>query len=217
MTSTNPYGQITFDDVDAPVASGASANHPTPSASQEELVRAAGLRSLPRQREMTEYAGPAARARTVQLKPGLAVAGGAAALLVAYILISSVAMWLGMKADDLSYGRPRTFQLDAYVGHNESAGNPSHFIAINLNHQVVVIELPGGDVSKARSISGPYLFGSGEDLTPVTLEVRDVNGDQRPDLLVDIKREQIVYINSGADFHLITAEERAGLPSGAAK
>src|SRR2546425_1583080 len=42
------------------------------------------------------------------------------------------------------YGRPRTFQTDAVVGHNDSAASPSHFIAINLNRHVEVIECPGG-------------------------------------------------------------------------
>ncbi len=137
--------------------------------------------------------------------------GVAIAVLLLYLLTSTVVGWLGTKADDLQYGRPRTFQLDAYVGHDETVSNPSHFIVINLDHQVDIIELPGGDVSKARAISGPYLFGNGENLTPVRLEVRDVNGDNKPDLLVEIKSEQVVYINSGTDFHLMTAAERAAL------
>jgi hypothetical protein len=149
--------------------------------------------------------------RWAQARPYIIAVGVGMGLLLLYLLLSATLAWLGTKADDLQYGSPRTFQLDAYVGHNESAGNPSHFIAINLNHQVDIIELPGGDVSKARAISGPYLFGSGEDLTPVRLEVRDVNGDSKPDLLVNIKNEQVVYINSGTDFHLMTAQERAAI------
>ncbi len=31
---------------------------------------------------------------------------------------------------------PRTFQVDAVVGHNDSATNPSHFIAMNLNGRI---------------------------------------------------------------------------------
>lgn len=149
--------------------------------------------------------------RWQQSRPFIIAAGAALAILLLYLVFSAALSWLSVKADDLQYGSPRTFQLDAYVGHNESVGNPSHFIAINLNHQVDIIELPGGDVSKARAISGPYLFGSGEDLTPVTLQVRDVNGDSKPDLLVNIKSEQVVYINSGSDFHLMTAQERAAI------
>ncbi len=143
-----------------------------------------------------------------QARPFVIVIGAAIAMLLLYLLTSALVGWLGTKADDMQYGRPRTFQLDAYVGHGETAGSPTHFVAINLNHQIDIIELPGGDVSKARAISGPYLFGNGEDLTPVRLQVRDVNGDNKPDLLVEIKNEQVVYINSGTDFHLMTAAER---------
>src|SRR5947208_2834866 len=83
---------------------------------------------------------------------------------------------------------------DAVVGHGDSATQPTHFIAINLNRQVSVIEIPGGDISKAVAISGPYLFGEGEDLTPVKLDVTDLNGDGKADLLVDVKSEQMAYI-----------------------
>ncbi len=157
-------------------------------------------------------ARPLPQVRPYTIALGVAIAG-----LLLYLLTSTLVGWLGTKADDLQYGRPRTFQLDAYVGHDENSDSPTHFIAINLNHQVDIIELPGGDVSKARAISGPYLFGNGEDLTPVRLEVRDVNGDHKPDLLVDIKNEQVVYINSGTDFHLMTDAERATPSPGAAK
>jgi hypothetical protein len=146
-----------------------------------------------------------------QARPFVLAVGAVVATLLLYLLTSALVSWLGIKADDLQYGRPRTFQLDAYVGHNETSGSPTHFIAINLDHQVDIIELPGGDMSKARAISGPYLFGNNEDLTPVRLEVRDVNGDNKPDLLVNIKNEQVVYINSGSDFHRMTVQERADL------
>src|SRR5215469_16870910 len=79
--------------------------------------------------------------------------------------------------DDLHYGRPRTFQIDAVVGQNDSASNPSHFIALNLNGRIEVIEFPGGDASKARIYLGPQLYGSGQDLIPVTLSFVDVNAN----------------------------------------
>ena len=102
-------------------------------------------------------------------------------------------------------------QLDAFVGHNEAEGVPSHFIAMNLNRRVTVIELPGGDNSQAHTIVGPYLFGQGEDLTPVQAAVQDVNGDDHPDLLVSVKSEQIIYLNDGQSFKLMSPEERAAL------
>src|SRR6266487_4661311 len=43
------------------------------------------------------------------------------------------------------YGYPRTYQTDAVVGHGDSLAHPSHFIAINLDGHLEVIELSGGD------------------------------------------------------------------------
>ena len=90
-------------------------------------------------------------------------------------------------------------------------GKPTHLMALNLNRQVVVVEIPGGDASKTRTISGPYLFGANEDLTPVTLSLRDMDGDGLPDLLVDVRREQIVYLNRDGAFRLPNADEQARL------
>src|SRR6185436_826227 len=103
--------------------------------------------------------------------------------------VSALMTWTQIKLDDLAYGNPRTTHLDAVVGNGDSALSPTHFLALNLNRQVSVIELPGGDISKALVISGPYLFGDGEDLTPVKLQVEDVNADNKPDLLLTVKNE----------------------------
>lgn len=113
--------------------------------------------------------------------------------------------------NDLRYGRPRTMQVSAYVGHNEHPGQPTHFVAMNLNRRVVVIELPGGDSTKARTLQGPYLFGANEDLTPVLLRVQDVNDDTKGDLVIAVKNEEIIYINSGDSFRLINDAERQQL------
>ena len=111
----------------------------------------------------------------------------------------------------MQYGNPRTTHLDAVVGHGDSTEAPTHFIAVNLNRQVSIIEIPGGDISKATAISGPYLFGDGEDLTPVHLQAEDVNGDGKPDLIVTVKNEQLVYINDKDTFRSITADEKTKL------
>jgi hypothetical protein len=39
--------------------------------------------------------------------------------------------WWTIHQDDATYGRPRTYQFDAVVGHNDSPTNPTHFIIIN--------------------------------------------------------------------------------------
>ena len=125
---------------------------------------------------------------------------GMAVMAVLAMSLTSLASWWKVHQDDMQYGRPRTFQFDAVVGHNDSPTNPTHFILINLNRHIQIIELPGGDVTHARIYSGPVLFGDGQDLTPITGEVRDVNGDGKPDLIVHIQDQQLVFINDGTQF-----------------
>jgi hypothetical protein len=58
--------------------------------------------------------------------------------------------------------------MDAFVGH-EQGRTPSHFIALNVQGQMEIIELPGGDATHAKIYLGPRIYGPGADLVPVTL------------------------------------------------
>jgi hypothetical protein len=136
---------------------------------------------------------------------------GVLALLAVYVLLSSLVGAGRIFIDDVRYGRPRTFHLTATIGRPEEANAPTHLIAMNLDRQVVIVEIPGGDASKVRTLPGPYLFGAGEDLTAVTMRLADMNGDATPDLVVRVKDEEMVYINRDNAFTLITAEERQQL------
>jgi hypothetical protein len=131
-----------------------------------------------------------------------------------YVVVSLLLGKASVLVDDMRYGRPRTTQIDAFVGHEEASGQPTHLMAINLNRQVMVIELPGGDAAKARTLSGPYLFGANEELTPLQLHLQDLDGDGKPDLLLDIRQEQLVYLNRDGAFRLPTPEEQAALQRG---
>lgn len=121
-------------------------------------------------------------------------------MLIGWIAFSALGNWWQVTLDDWHYGRPRTFQTNAVVGHNDSATNPSHFIAINLNRHILVIELPGGDPSKARIFSGPILIGQGQELTPVTLTFKDVNGDGLLDMIINVQDSHFVFINEKGTF-----------------
>jgi hypothetical protein len=146
---------------------------------------------------------------------GVPLVAGLLGMVVAVTLIlsfSAISNWWQIHQNDMTYGRPRTFQINAVVGHNDSPANPSHFIFINLNRHVVIIELPGGDASHARIYSGPTLFGNGEDLTPVTAEFKDVNGDGKPDMIVMIQDQRLVYINDGTEFRPQKPGEQVNLP-----
>jgi hypothetical protein len=139
------------------------------------------------------------------------------AALTTYVLLSAALEWVQVKADDLQYGRPRTVQVDAYVGQNEVEGVPSHFIAMNLNRRVTIVEMQGGDPAKVNTIVGPYLFGQGEDLTPVQLAVQDLNGDDKSDLVVSVKNDRLLYLNDGTTFKLATPEERSAIEKSLSK
>ncbi len=122
-------------------------------------------------------------------------------MLLGWVAFSSLENWWQTTQDDWRYGRPRTFQADAVVGHNHDApDHPSHFLALNLNRHILVIELPADDPSKARIYSGPVLLGQGQELTPVTLSFQDVNGDGKPDLLVWVGDTHVVFLNDGGGF-----------------
>ncbi len=115
------------------------------------------------------------------------------------MVLGSLSSWWQTYQDDLHYGRPRTSQLDAVVGHSDSAANPTHFIFLNLHGHIEILEMPGGDAAHAHIYTGPTLFGEGQDLIPVTGEIRNDNGHQN--LIVHIQNQQIVFVNDGTTFH----------------
>lgn len=121
-------------------------------------------------------------------------------MLAGYLSLNSFAAWWQTHTDDGTYGRPRTSQTDAVVGHDDSAVHPSHFIAINLNRHISIIEFPGGRADKAVIYSGPVLLGDGQDFTPVTLTFSDVNGDGKVDMTLHILDQGLVYLNNGTRF-----------------
>ncbi len=121
-------------------------------------------------------------------------------MLVSWIGLSSFASWWQVTQDDWHYGRPRTFQIDYVVGHNDSAANPSHFLALNLQRHVEIIEMPGGDAAKAKIYVGPILIGQGQDLAVVKLSFKDVNGDGKLDMIVSIQDSRFVFINDNGSF-----------------
>src|SRR5260221_1688276 len=132
---------------------------------------------------------------------------GMLAMLALWTVLSLAVSWGSTTLNDLQYGRPRTFQVDAFVGQNEAGGTPSHFIALNLHGRIEVIEFPGGDGSKARIYLGPQLYGTDADLLPVTLSFVDVNGNHRPDMIVRFQNTQIVFINDQGGFRPATPDE----------
>lgn len=124
-------------------------------------------------------------------------------MLLGWVVLSVLTNWWTITQDDLHYGRPRTFQTDAVVGHDDSAALPSHFIALNLNRHIQVVEFPGGDSTKAKVYVGPILVGPGQDLSAVTLTFKDVNGDGKPDLIINVQGSHFVFINDNGQFRTL--------------
>jgi hypothetical protein len=100
--------------------------------------------------------------------------------------------------DDLQYSRPRTTQVDHFVGHERDAAIPTHFTAINLKGQVYIFEVPGGDAEHTHLLIGPHLLGPGADLAPITLTFA---GDaHHPDLVVSVNGLQVRFRNTGSSY-----------------
>ncbi len=135
-------------------------------------------------------------------------------MLLGYVAVSVLGSWWQTTQDDWHYGRPRTFQIDAVVGHGDSPAHPSHFIVLNLQGRIEVIEFPGADPTHARLYLGPMLLGKGADLAPVTLSFQDVNGDGRPDMLIHVQDSTFVFLNDPGGFHLARPIDSLHLPAG---
>ena len=142
------------------------------------------------------------------LHPLLYLGLGMVAMLMLWMIASAIWNWGGTVLDDLRYGRPRTFQTDAWVGHNEQTGIPSHFIAVNLNRHIEVIEISGGDAAHTHIYVGPQLYGPNDDLAPVTLSFVDVNHDHKLDMIINVQGSRIVYINDQGGFRPLLPSER---------
>jgi hypothetical protein len=159
------------------------------------------------------------RTRTGQIKreapvvrhyahPLLYLGIGMLGMLVLWVSMSAALGWFNTTLDDFRYGNPRTFQTDAWVGHNEQNGVKSHFIALNLNGHIEIIEFPGGDATHAHVYLGPQLYGSDSNLVPVTLSFADLNGDHKPDMIVTFQGSRTVFINDQGMFRALQPGER---------
>lgn len=117
-------------------------------------------------------------------------------VLVGQLLIG----WVDNLWNELQYGSPRTYQVDEVVGHHDSIAHPSHFLAFNLHGQIEVIELPGGDVSRAKVYVVARLAGPQADLVPVILHFVPNQQTHELDMVVSFGGEQVVYRNGQGAF-----------------
>ncbi len=131
----------------------------------------------------------------------LYVGVGMIAALALWVTASTLLAWGTEKYNDLIYGNPRIFQTDYVVGHNnDSLEHPSHFIALNLHGQVIIVELPAGDPTKSIDYMGPSLVAVSDEKIPITLSFGQINNDKKVDMIVHIQDKEIHFCNNGTKF-----------------
>ncbi len=161
---------------------------------------------LPPEREVQteEYAAVPPRQQQGRRVHPLAWFGLFGVLLVlGWIGLNAVTNWYQGVQNDWTYGQQRHFEINAVVGHGDSQTNPSHFTAENTNGQIIVIELPGGNVNKAKIYQIETIPGNAGN-PPVKLSFQDMNADGKPDMLVQIgDGAAMLYVtlfNNGTQF-----------------
>jgi hypothetical protein len=124
-------------------------------------------------------------------------------LIVGWIGLNFCTSWYQNVQNDWTYGQQRHFEINAVVGHSDSPAHPSHFTAENNNGQIIVIELPGGNVAKAKIYQIETVPGNAGN-PPVKLSFQDMNGDGKPDMIVQIgDNNAVIYLtllNNGTQF-----------------
>ncbi len=106
-------------------------------------------------------------------------------------------------SDTLTYGFPRTYQLDANVGHGSAKAPLSHFIGINNHGVIEVLEIPTSlptDPGALHLYVIAQLGGPHADQEPVTITFEDVNGDGKPDMIVHCSGNEYILYNTGHAF-----------------
>jgi len=120
------------------------------------------------------------------------------ALLILWMLLNWLGAWWTQHQLDATYEFPRISQADAVVYPDDTQQHPSHYLFLNLNGTVLIIELPHGDSQHARIYKGPTIFSDNADQIPVTGEFKVVDG--KVEMLVHIQDRIILYINDGTQF-----------------
>jgi len=166
----------------------------------QKAERGSGLASVPRRllKPWTSKPWPVFHAH-----PLVFLGLGMLLMLTLWFIFSTVWGWGATLSDDLRFGRPRTYQVDAWVGHNEQqTGLPSHFIVVNLNRRIEIIEIAGSDPAHTRIYSGPQLYGARDELLPATVSFVTPRGKQYPNMVLLVGGSRVVYLNIHGTFTL---------------
>ena len=118
-------------------------------------------------------------------------------MLLGGILVNIVINWVHVTWDDWHYGRPRTYQTDADVGH----GGVSHFTVENLGGHIFVIEIPVNDPKKYHLYVGPAITGGDASLAAATISFKDGRKGDLPDMVITVNGAgTYVFVNTKDGF-----------------
>lgn len=118
-------------------------------------------------------------------------------MIVGWVAFTLLTNWWQAKQLDWKYGNPRTFQVDQFVGHADSSAHPNHFIAVNDNGMIEVVEL---NVNARNDHIYVITTTSGASI-PVSVSFADVNHDGKVDMLVTIGNSYtVILLNNGTEF-----------------
>ena len=82
---------------------------------------------------------------------------------------------------------------------------------VNYRSHINIFELPAGDSSKTKVYILP-LYGQGGDLATATVAFKDINGDNKPDMIIVINQvTHIAYINDNEQFRPLKPGEQTAL------
>lgn len=119
-------------------------------------------------------------------------------MIAGWIAFTLLGNWWNAKQLDWKYGNPRTFQIDQFVGHGDSPDHPNHFIALNVDGTIEVIEL---NMINPKADHIYVITTVSDSTTPVTVSFRDLNHDGKVDLLVTIGGSYtVMLLSDGTEF-----------------
>ena len=98
--------------------------------------------------------------------------------------------------DDFTYGYPRTYQLDQDVGH---FGRVSHFLCLNLNGEIEMIETQKGHPEVAK-IYVVMVLPADQASVPVTISFQNIKGYGSVDAIIHYGSTEIPLYNNGTTF-----------------
>jgi hypothetical protein len=133
------------------------------------------------------------RPRRGQVHPLLYFGTGMLVLILGWVAVWTVTAWWTLHVSDpAAYGSARISIITGVLGHNhDSAEHPTLIEALNYRGQAEIIEVPGGDFTKAKVYPGPHIeqiygFPGNPKTAIITTEITDFNADGKRDLQVNL-------------------------------